>query len=372
MKLVVFGLSVTSSWGNGHATLWRGLCRALHDRGHHVVFFERDQPYYAGARDLQAQAGLEVVLYADFDDVKARAALELERAEAAIVTSFCPDAQRASDLVLSAAVEQRCFYDLDTPVTLARLDAGQHVPYLPSQGLADFDLVLSYTGGRALELLHSRLGARCSVPLYGSVDPELHRPATRRPEFEATLSYLGTYSPDRQAMLAELLLAPADALRRQWFSLAGAQYPDDFPWRTNLRFVRHLAPAEHAAFFSSSLATLNVTRAPMAALGYCPSPRFFEAAACGVPTISDVWQGIEQFLTPNSEVLLAERCADVVEALALSRSELELIGRRARERVLDEHTAAHRARELERALFSRPAAREAVPGPPGGSAVCSA
>jgi spore maturation protein CgeB len=179
MKLVVFGLSVTSSWGNGHATLWRGLCRALHSRGHRVVFFERDQSFYAKARDFAEQPGLEVVLYGDWPDVRERAARELHRAEAAMVTSFCPDAELASDLVLGAAVEKRCFYDLDTPVTLSRLAEGQHVAYLPSRGLSGFDLVLSYTGGKALQLLCGRLGARRSLPLYGSVDPDVHTPPRR-------------------------------------------------------------------------------------------------------------------------------------------------------------------------------------------------
>jgi spore maturation protein CgeB len=368
MKLVVFGLTVTSSWGNGHATLWRGLCRALHSRGHQVIFFERDQPFYAGARDFIAQPGLEVVLYDDWCDVRDRAARELHRAEAAMVTSFCPDADSASGLVLEAAVEKRCFYDLDTPVTLSRLADGEHVAYLPRGGLSSFDLVLSYTGGKALGLLCGRLGAQRSLPLYGSVDPDVHRPAPPRADFEAALSYLGTYSADRQARLAELLLAPADQLRQRWFSIAGAQYPDDFPWRRNLRFVRHLAPADHPAFFSSSLATLNVTRAPMAALGFCPSPRFFEAAACGVPVISDVWEGMEHFLKPGREVLLAHSRLDVVNMLELSRAELAEVGRRARERVLSEHTALHRAVELEQALFG--ATRPIPTSSNAGSSAC--
>jgi spore maturation protein CgeB len=350
MKLVVFGLSVTSSWGNGHATLWRGLCRALHRRGHRVVFFERDQPFYAGARDFREQPGLDVVLYRSWDDVRARAESELRDAEAGIVTSFCADGQAASLAVLESPAEVRCFYDLDTPVTLAALDRGEHVEYLPRHGLHDFDLVLSYTGGRALDKLRSQAGARRAVPLYGSVDPDVHCPAPPRAEFEAALSYLGTYSADRQEALSKLLLAPADTLQQRWFSIAGAQYPADFPWRPNIRFVRHLAPSDHPAFFASSLATLNVTRAPMAALGYCPSPRFFEAAACGLPTISDVWEGIDTFFTPGSELLLARGPADVVDALSLSRAELAAIGNRARERALSEHTADHRAVELESAL----------------------
>jgi spore maturation protein CgeB len=359
MKLVVFGLSVTSSWGNGHATLWRGLCRALHRRGHRVVFFERDQPFYAENRDFTEQPGLEVVLYRDFQDVHERAASELDGADAALVTSFCADARVASQLVLASRSNVRAFYDLDTPVTLSTLERESQVFYLPEQGLADFDVVLSYTGGRALDELRSKLKARRTAALYGSVDPELHVQAGPRAEFEAALSYLGTYSDDRQPALAELLIAPAERLATTSFIIAGAQYPSDFPWRPNIRFVRHLPPADHSAFFASSLATLNVTRAPMAALGYCPSPRFFEAAACAVPVISDQWEGIEHFLEPGRETLLARSRHDVIAALSLSRDELRRVGQRARERVLAEHTAAHRAIELEQALFGAHAKLEA-------------
>lgn len=360
MKLVIFGLSVTSSWGNGHATLWRGLCRALHERGHHCVFFERDQPFYAGARDFLEQPGLTVNLYRSWSDVWRRAAEELSDADAALVTSYCADGRAASELALSSRAGVRAFYDLDTPVTLATLEREREVFYLLPQGLCDFDVVLSYTGGKALDALRDTLGARRVVPLYGSVNPHVHYPAPPRTEFAADLSYLGTYSADRQAALTELLLAPARALPQRWFAMAGAQYPHDFPWPQNLRFVRHLPPGDHASFFSSSRLTLNVTRAPMAAFGYCPSPRFFEAGACGTATISDVWEGIELFLEPGRETLLARTRDDVIHALSLPAEELRRIGERARERVLSEHTAAHRAVELERALFSGDVGRPSV------------
>jgi spore maturation protein CgeB len=361
MKLVVFGLTVSSSWGNGHATLWRGLCRALHERGHHVVFFERDLPYYAGHRDLVAQPGLELILYEHWEHASALAAREVCDADAAIVTSFCPDGPEAAEVVLASAARVRCFYDLDTPVTLDALERQRRVPYLPERGLSDFDLVLSYTGGRALDRLRIDLNARRAVPLYGWVDPSVHRPSTARPELEADLSYLGTYAEDRQAALEALFLRAADALPERWFAMAGAQYPDRFPWRQNLRFVRHLPPGDHAAFFASSRATLNVTRRAMAASGYCPSPRIFEAAACGTPIISDVWEGLDQFFKLGSEVLPARDTADVVAALRLPDEELAAIGQRARARVLAEHTAWHRAVELERLLCGSQGAREREP-----------
>jgi spore maturation protein CgeB len=351
MKLVVFGLAVSSSWGNGHATLWRGLARALEARGHRTVFFERDQPFYAANRDLTEVPGMTLVLYREWAAVRGRARDELRDAEVAMVTSFCPDARAASALALESRAEVRAYYDLDSPATLAALERGEEVPYLPAGGLGDFDVVLSYAGGPALLELEQRLGARRAAPLYGSVDPRVHGPARPRPELTGDLSYLGTYSSDRQAALEELLVAPAQRLPDRRFVIGGAQYPSGFPWRRNIHFVRHLPPAEHSAFYASSPLTLNVTRAPMLRVGYCPSGRLFEAAACGVPVLSDDWAGLDRFFTPEEEVLVARTREDTVAALARGPELLAAIGKRARERVMAEHTADHRAAELERILF---------------------
>lgn len=346
MKLVIFGLTISSSWGNGHATLWRGLCRALARKGHRVVFFERDVPYYAHHRDLTELPGTDLRLYASWENALQAALREVEDADAAVVTSYCPDGVAASDLVLSSSVPVRAFYDLDTPITLERLAAGQEVPYLPPEGLGGFDLVLSYTGGQALDELKARLGAGRVAPLYGSVDPDVHRPADPVPAFAADLSYLGTYAADRQDALARLFLEPARRLPDRRFVIGGAQYPTDFPWGSNIFFVRHLPPADHPAFFASSPLTLNVTRAAMAAMGYCPSGRLFEAAACGTAVLSDRWEGLAEFFEPGREILLAETPEEAIEALSLSREEIAKIARAARERTLAEHTAERRAAEL--------------------------
>lgn len=349
MTFVIFGLTVSSSWGNGHATLWRGLCRALAAQGHRVVFFERDVPYYAEHRDLHALDGGELVLYDDWSAVVAQARRQLTQADVGIVTSYCPDAVAAARLVLDAPVVS-VYYDLDTPVTLDALRAGAAVPYLPPAGLGDFQLVLSYTGGAALDELRDRLGAQRVRPLYGHVDPDVHRPSGTAPQYVADLSYLGTFAADRQAQLETLLVEPARVLHAQRFCIAGAQYPADFPWATNIAFVRHLPPAEHPAFFSSSRLTLNITRRAMAAMGHCPSGRLFEAAACGTPVLSDWWPGLDAFFTPGEEVLVARSTEDVVAALRRDVADLAAVGRRARQRTLDEHTSAHRARELVHAL----------------------
>ncbi|MGF6227532.1 spore maturation protein CgeB [Inquilinus ginsengisoli] len=356
MKLVVFGLTVSSSWGNGHATLWRGLIRALARRGWRVVFFERDVPYYAGARDLHALEQGELVLYPAWAQVRDLAARHLADADAAMVTSFCPDGIEATDLVLQAPRPLHVFYDLDTPVTLERLDQRQPLSYVGPRGLADFDIVLSYTGGGALDALRDRLGARVVVPLYGHVDPDVHRPAAPRSEFAGDLSYIGTYAPDRQAALEALLVDPARQRPDLRFVIAGAQYPDSFPWSGNIFFLRHLAPPDHPGFYASSRLTLNITRRAMAEMGWCPSGRLFEAAACGVPVLSDAWPGFEEFFTPGREILLARGTDDALAALDLPEAELRRIGAAAHERVLDEHTSAHRAAEFEALLASaRPA-----------------
>jgi spore maturation protein CgeB len=346
MKIVIFGLTITSSWGNGHATLWRGLCKALSMEGHDVQFFERDVPYYAANRDLYEGPYGRIVLYQRWEEVRSLAARAARDADAVIVTSYCPDAIAAANLAFDTARGIRAFYDLDTPVTLARLDAGDPVNYIGAGGLADFDLVLSFTGGSALDALRQRLGARHVEPLYGHVDPDVHRSGEPKQQYAAALSYLGTYSEDRQAALERLFVASALQRPDARFLIGGAQYPQDFPWCPNIYFVRHLPPSEHAAFFSSSRLTLNLTRRSMAQMGWCPSGRLFEAAACGAAVLSDYWDGLEEFFRPGSELLIANSGSDVLDALDLDDAQIARIARAGRERVLDQHTSQHRAREL--------------------------
>jgi len=264
-----------------------------------------------------------------------------------IVTSYCPDGVPASIEVCDAGCLS-VFYDLDTPVTLLTLEREGTVPYIGARGLIDFDLVLSYTGGAALSDLGEKLGARRVAPLYGSVDMESHTPV--RNGILADLSYLGTYAADRQHKVERLFVEPARQRPQYTFLLGGAQYPNDFPWTTNILFWRHVAPADHPAFYGSSRLTLNVTRASMATSGFCPSGRLFEAAACGVPIITDTWPGLDFFFDPQREVLPAATCEDVLAALELSQAELDTIGRNARERTFAQHTADHRAIEFEDAI----------------------
>jgi spore maturation protein CgeB len=353
MKVVVFGLTISSSWGNGHATLWRGLCSALTRRGHRVFFFERDVPYYAAARDLTELPGRSaLMLYRDWTDTAADARLHLKDCDAAIVTSYCPDAMAASDLVLETCAGATVFYDLDSPITLDRIARGESVPWVGPTGYREFDLVLSYAGGRTLDGLRTVLGAQRAEPLYGSVDPEVHRPGAPADRYRAMLSYMGTHSADRSEPLRNLFVEPAGRLPHHRFVISGSQYDGSFPWRPNIFYLSHLPPAEHGSFYCSSRLTLNVTRRAMAQSGYCPSGRLFEAAACGAPILSDLWEGLDSFYSPGSEILLARDTADAMQALRTPNGDLHKIGQRARERTLDCHTADHRAGELEAILNS--------------------
>lgn len=346
MKIVIFGLSVSSSWGNGHATLWRGLFRALHKRGHEIHFFERDTPYYARWRDAASLPYAHIHLYADWTDTLWAAKTALADAEVGVVTSYCPDGIAACDLVLNSRMDRTVFYDMDTPVTLSRLERGEPVEYIPAQGLGGFDLVLSYTGGQALDLLRERLGARRVATLYGWVDPAIHHRVEPSHWYEANLSYLGTYSADRQAVLEELFFIPARRLQALKFVIGGAMYPNPEAWPDNIRHYHHVGPPEHCAFYSSSPLTLNVTRASMAAMGYCPSGRFFEAAAAGTAVLSDWWEGLDTFFTPGEEILIAGSADEAMAAITTDRNELVKMGAWAKQRTLDCHTAEIRAQRF--------------------------
>ena len=351
MRIVIFGLTVTSSWGNGHATTWRGLLAALHGAGHRVTFFERDVPYYAAARDLPQPPFCDLVLYADWQDAVPRARAALREADVAIVSSFCADGIVAGDLVLESSARVKAFYDIDTPRTLDDLaGTGMASPngarYLDARQIPEYDVYLSFTGGPALRELETRWHARRAVPLYCSVDPGVHRPAAPAAEFRCSLGYLGTYSADRHAALEALLAEPARQRPDDRFWVVGSSYPAELAWPPNVRRRSHLPPEEHAAFYCANRITLNVTRAAMARTGYSPSVRLFEAMACGTPVLTDDWPGLADLFVPGSEILVAPTTADALAALDRSDDELRRIAAAARGRVLAEHTASVRAREL--------------------------
>lgn len=350
MKIVIFGLTITSSWGNGHATIWRGLCRSLEQRGHQIIFFEKDVPYYALRRDITSIPGMEIILYNEWKVILPVAENYLAGADAAMVTSYCPDGKEASKLVISSDAGVKIFYDLDTPVTLKNFSNGEKLFYLPEDGLSDFDLVLSYTGGSALNELKTSLGAKETAPLYGSADPAFHKPVQPVEDYIAHVSYLGTYAADRQDKLEQFFIEPARKLRDYKFLIGGSMYPHDFPWTDNIYFIDHIPPGEHPSFYCSSAFTVNVTRGAMAEMGYCPSGRLFEAAACGVPIISDYWEGIEHFFTPGSEIIIVRTTQDAIDAVSMDERSRDNIAQAARRRILSEHTSVQRAVDFENIL----------------------
>jgi spore maturation protein CgeB len=340
MKLVVLGLSLSSSWGNGHATTYRALLRAFAERGHDILFLERDVPWYAGQRDFADPAWCRLEFYDDLPGIEAWRG-EIAAADAVVVGSYVPQGVEVARLVQRTARGVTAFYDIDTPVTLAKLRRGDF-EYLSPDVIPGFDLYLSFTGGPTLRRIEQEFGSPAARALYCSVDPAAYQPLEVPKRWD--LSYLGTYSDDRQPTLERLLIEPARQLPDLRFVVAGPQYPDGIDWPANVERIDHCPPADHAAFYSASRFTLNVTRADMIAAGWSPSVRLFEAGACGVPVISDRWDGIGDLLEPGREIILADTTQEVVRALCGDAAE---IGTAARAKILGGHTAAHRAAELE-------------------------
>ena len=373
MKVVIYGLAITSSWGNGHATTYRSLCKALARRGHQIHFVEKNLEWFRDNRDLPHPEFCAVHLYADWDE-SARRLIRLSKdADAIVVGSYFPDAIAVADELRASGYGPLIFYDIDTPITIAKLRSGQPMEYLTAEQVAHYAAYLSFGGGPVLRELEERFCSPYAVPFYCSVDPELHRPTAVRKEFRCALSYLGTYAEDRQRKLMAMLNETAGILPELRFIVAGPQYPEDTVWKNNVERIIHLSPPEHPAFYCSSKFTLNLTRSEMVATGYSPSVRLFEASACGAAILSDGWKGLEHFLTPGREILLPKDCYEVTQILTtMPDAERTRIGLNARERVLSEHTSMHRAIEFEQ-IVSRccggavRASKEAHPGRKGTS-----
>jgi len=347
MRLVFFGLSITSSWGNGHATTYRGLVRGLHRLGHQVVFFERDVEWYARHRDLPQPPHVELCLYSDWAEVQARALRAARECDAVVVGSYFPDAITVLDRLLGRSGPPIAFYDIDTPITLEKLRAGQ-CSYLRADQIPACDLYLSFTGGPVLIELEQTWGTRVVRPLYCACDESSYRALRRPSRPPVALSFLGTYAPDRQLKLERLLLEPARRLPQMQFRVAGSMFPDVAGWPPNLHYLPHLPPQDHPKFYATSRFTLNLTRQAMVEAGYSPSVRLFEAAAAATPILTDPWPGLGEFFQAGSEVLVTAQIQDVVEALTtLSPRDAENIGAAAQARVLAHHTCTQRAAELE-------------------------
>ena len=347
MKLVVLGLSLSSSWGNGHATTFRALLKAFAARGHDILFLERDVPWYASSRDITDPDYCRLEYYPDLHALD-RLKHEIEDADAVMVGSYVPEGVAVGRYVQSHARGVTAFYDIDTPVTLAKLERGDF-EYLAPEIVPGYDVYLSFTGGPTLRHIEQAYGSPAARALYCSVDPAAYPPLDVPKKWD--LSYLGTYSPDRQPTLEKLLIEPARRMPGRRFVVAGPQYPADIDWPANVERIEHLPPSDHARFYAASRFTLNVTRADMIAAGWSPSVRLFEAAACAVPVISDTWEGLDSLFKPGSEIFLANGSERVVELLSgCSDAEAAAMGQAARKRVMNGHSAKNRAAELEQHL----------------------
>ncbi|MBD3240281.1 MAG: glycosyltransferase [Chitinivibrionales bacterium] len=345
LSIVIVGLSITSSWGNGHATTYRALVRALADHGHDVLFLERDMPWYAANRDCPSPSGCRTVLYHSVEQLMHDHLFDIREADVVIVGSYVPEGARVGEWVVRQAQGVTAFYDIDTPVTLAALARGD-CSYVSPELIGAFDLYLSFTGGPTLSMIERRYGSPCARPLYCSVDPVSYYPQPQEPLYDC--GYMGTYSEDRQPGLERLLLDVAWQLPARSFVVAGPQYPSSIRWPPNVLHFEHLEPSRHRGFYNLQRFTLNLTRADMVRAGYSPSVRLFEAAACGVPIISDYWEGLETFFAPGDEILIARSTDDTIDYLReIDESERSRIAGAARQRILASHTNDIRATELE-------------------------
>jgi spore maturation protein CgeB len=358
LRITIFGLSITSSWGNGHATTFRALFAALHRRGHQITFFEKDVEWYASNRDLPAPPYAKVIAYDDWESVLPRARHAIRECDVAIVGSYFPDGIAALQEIIDARPPVKAFYDIDTPVTVSLLGANASCEYLSREQLPQLDLYFSFTGGPLLRRLESGYGVKRALPLYCSFDPSLYHPRLRDTRLQCDLSYMGTYASDRQPKLDDLLLTPALQCMERTFIVAGSMYPDSVTWPPNVEHVQHLEPKYHSLLYSSSDFVLNITRREMVMAGHSPSVRLFEAAACGATIISDIWAGLSEFFAPEEEILLVSQGSDVVDLL--KHGALPEIGKRARRRVLEQHTSDMRAREFEQAILNVGASIHAI------------
>lgn len=345
MKIVILGLSITSTWGNGHATTYRSLLQALAARGHEIVFLEPNTEWYACQRDMPEPPFCRLGLYGKIEELKLRFAADISSADFIIIGSYVPEGIAVAEWVISNAGGPVAFYDIDTPVTLANLDKGKR-EYLSPELIPRFDLYLSFSGGPLLDRLESQFGAQMVRPLYCSADPATYYPQRGRKKWD--LGYIGTYSADRQRKFEQLLLAPANMFPSGRFAVAGSLYPREIQWPCNLEYIPHLPFNRHREFYNQQRFTLNITRAPMVEAGYSPSVRLFEAAACGTAVITDSWPGLEAFFEPDKEILVATSVKDILEFnIHMPACRREEIGEAALLRFRKEHAPYCRAAELE-------------------------
>lgn len=355
LNIAFFGSSLVSAYWNGAATYYRGIIRALHERGHQTTFYEPDAYDRQKHRDIPDPNWAKVVVYsADGEEGVKRA---LEEASSADLVVKASGVGVFDELLEKAVLELKkpntliVFWDVDAPATLDRV---QNNPSDPFRALIPrYDLILTYGGGEPVVKAYKALGARECVPIYNALDPTTHYPVAPEPRFECKLGFLGNRLPDREARVEEFFLRAATELPHDHFLLGGNGW-DDKPLPRNVKYLGHVYTRDHNAFNCTPQAVLNISRESMARYGFSPATRVFEAAGAGVCIITDVWEGIELFLEPGREVLVAQDGLDVAEHLRnLTPEKAHTIGKAAYRRILAEHTYTHRAAQLEDLLKGR-------------------
>lgn len=361
MNIGFYGSSLLSSYWNGAATYYRGLLRALAEHGHRITFYEPDILDRLRHRDIAPPDWCEVVVYPATDDGLRGAVNGAATADVVVKASgvgFADDALLHATMAAAPEHALRIWWDVDAPATLADVHAEAAHPLRAA--LPKLDLVLTYGGGDAVVAAYRALGAADCVPIYNALDPGTHFPVASDQRYAADLAFLGNRLPDREARVEQFLLWPAAHLPTQRFHLGGAGW-DDKPCPRNVAKLGHVGTVAHNAFNVTPRAVLNINRASMADTGFSPPTRLFEVAGAGGCLITDAWDGIEMFLAPGTEVLVARDGADVVEILRrLSVADAAAIGRAARRRILAEHTYDRRAALLHRVLSDALAARRGV------------
>ena len=351
MNIAFFGSSLVSAYWNGAATYYRGIIRALHERGHRVTFYEPDAFERQQHRDLPDPEWAEVVVYEPTEDAVARSLERARDADFVVKASgvgVFDERLEAGVLELQTPETLVAFWDVDAPATLDRLEANPDDLF--HRLVPGYDLVLTYGGGEPVVSAYERLGARRCVPIYNALDPTTHYPVPPSPNFAGTLGFLGNRLPDREARVEMFFLEAAAMLPDEPFLLGGSGWGDK-PMPENVRYLGHVYTNDHNAFNCTPKAVLNISRESMARYGFSPATRVFEAAGAGACLITDAWEGIELFLEPDKEVLVAKGGAEVAEHLQhLTSEEAGRIGERARRRMLHEHTYAHRVKTLEAVL----------------------
>lgn len=355
MKIAFFASSLVSAYWNGAATYYRGIVRALHERGHQVTFYEPDAYDRQRHRDMDDPPWAKVVVYSAQTEAEVLRTVEQARGADLVVKASGVGVHDAllerAVLELQSAATLVAFWDVDAPATLDRVHADAADPFLPL--VPRYDLVLTYGGGEPVRQAYLALGARECVPIYNALDPSTHHPVAPEARFECELAFLGNRLPDREARVEEFFLRPAAQLPDRRMLLGGSGWGDKTV-TANVRYLGHVYTADHNAFNCTPRAVLNVSRESMARYGFSPATRVFEAAGAAACLITDAWEGLETFFEPGREVLVARSGDEVAQHVAaLDAARARTIGQAAYRHVLAEHTYAHRAAQFDAVLQGR-------------------